>query len=94
MFLSFYRKQQSRAQQQQAELSPNPSIQESSLMYPAPSELRGELMSVCGDCKDMVLHNLLSLGGHRTPSPPLTPPPSVPQRQSLHLNLTPVYSAN
>ncbi|KAF2350779.1 Zinc finger FYVE/PHD-type [Trinorchestia longiramus] len=63
-------------------------------------QLRGELMSVCGDCKAMMLHVLLSIKLRReqhqsrakTPSPPPPLPHHIPPRHHLHLNLTPVYN--
>uniref|UniRef100_A0A2P2I985 Protein spire-like n=1 Tax=Hirondellea gigas TaxID=1518452 RepID=A0A2P2I985_9CRUS len=63
-------------------------------------QLRGELMSVCKDCKAMVLHVFLSIRLRRdqhqqrtkTPSPPPPPLKHMPPRHHLHLSLTSVYN--
>lgn len=59
---------------------------------PQPTEehLRGELMSVCGDCKAMVLHILASIKVRREQQAAGSTPHDSP-RHHLHLNLNPVY---
>ncbi|XP_063850989.1 protein spire homolog 1-like isoform X3 [Scylla paramamosain] len=59
---------------------------------PQPTEehLRGELMSVCGDCKAMVLHILASIKVRREQQATGSTPHDSP-RHHLHLNLNPVY---
>ncbi|XP_042215410.1 protein spire-like isoform X2 [Homarus americanus] len=52
--------------------------------------LRGELMSVCGDCKAMVLHILASIKVRREQQMSGSALHESP-RHHLHLNLTPVY---
>ncbi|XP_071539533.1 protein spire homolog 1 isoform X2 [Panulirus ornatus] len=56
----------------------------------AEEHLRGELMSVCGDCKAMVLHILASIKVRREQQMSVSTLHESP-RHHLHLNLNPVY---
>ncbi|XP_064103914.1 protein spire homolog 1-like isoform X5 [Macrobrachium nipponense] len=57
----------------------------------AEDRLRGELMTVCGDCKAMVLHILVSIRVRREQQASGTSAQHESPRHHLHLNLNPVY---